>query len=641
MDAASAESKAGLEEQLRNMILSNVTIANPPTNNPTSPRGHHQQNRRNQHNSPAAGRGSAGIGVKPRPNPTFKAPVQNGPPNQAPQGVPGSSAGPQGPRILQRPLNQNSHVNKGTGSSQAQDGQRQGRFRAHPHQNNQIPENPRIQVNYLDHLASQEIPKVEITMNELQEKEDFRVRLETICKKAVEKDYAGDLATLSLVGFGSLASGFATPGSDMDLAIVATWKNPPVTRVEMDPEIPRLLEKAVLESKLGARLLTRTRVPILKICQHPTDELYNALFEEREKWDQLPEEEKYPSPEPMPPSNPLTELDANFKAPERKDQGSQASKNASVDISALSKTQANDLKSPRSNKEGSAAQDANNETTGKQEGKKHPHEKPWAREKVLGPLDFPKSGVGIQCDINFSNPLGLHNTHLLRCYSLCDPRVRPMVLFVKAWAKRRKINSSYSGTLSSYGWVLMVLHYLVNIANPPVCPNLQLAWRPPPNLSLAELERLMQETNVASYAVRFWRNEAEIISAAQSRQLTRNTASIGTLLRGFFHYYASPSQGYVYGPRPPSFYWTHEVLSLRTQYGIRSKQEKGWTGAKTVIMAGKEIRHRYLFAIEDPFELDHNVARTVTHNGIVAIRDEFRRAWRIVSAVGKDMEPEV
>ena len=70
------------------------------------------------------------------------------------------------------------------------------------------------------------------------------------------------------------------------------------------------------------------------------------------------------------------------------------------------------------------------------------------------------------------------------------------------------------------------------------------------------------------------------------------------------------------------------------------KQEKGWTSAKTTIAAGKEVRHRYLFSIEDPFELDHNVARTVTHNGIVAIRDEFRRAWRILSAVGRNMQAE-
>ena len=53
-----------------------------------------------------------------------------------------------------------------------------------------------------------------------------------------------------------------------------------------------------------------------------------------------------------------------------------------------------------------------------------------------------------------------------------------------------------------------------------------------------------------------------------------------------------------------------------------------------------DVRHRYLFAIEDPLELDHNVARTVNHNGIVAIRDEFRRAWRIIAAIGCSQAPE-
>lgn len=37
--------------------------------------------------------------------------------------------------------------------------------------------------------------------------------------------------------------------------------------------------------------------------------------------------------------------------------------------------------------------------------------------------------------------------------------------------------------------------------------------------------------------------------------------------------------------------------------------------------------------------MTHNVARTVTHNGIVAIRDEFRRSWRIIQAVGRGYAP--
>ncbi|KAK4166026.1 Poly(A) RNA polymerase protein cid1 [Cladorrhinum sp. PSN259] len=301
------------------------------------------------------------------------------------------------------------------------------------------------------------------------------------------------------------------------------------------------------------------------------------------------------------------------------------------------------------------------------------------RDPYRDRLEFPKFGVGVQCDINFSAHLALQNTLLLRCYSHSDPRVRPLVLFVKHWAKVRQINSPYRGTLSSYGYVLMMLHYLVNVAQPFVCPNLQeLALPPNPNLTPAQTE---ETTTCKGRNVQFWRDEAEIQRLAQENALNQNRDSIGYLLRGFFEYYAnsntlsqSPCRG---------FDWGRDVISLRTHGGLLSKQEKGWTGAKTVIevkqadippgSAGlptpgaasttttdqpspdgqpnspgvatatptggqaqqaarefKEVRYRYLFAIEDPFELDHNVARTVTHNGIVAIRDEFRRAWKII-----------
>ncbi|KOS20660.1 Poly(A) RNA polymerase protein cid1 [Escovopsis weberi] len=290
------------------------------------------------------------------------------------------------------------------------------------------------------------------------------------------------------------------------------------------------------------------------------------------------------------------------------------------------------------------------------------------------PLEFPKTGLGAQCDINFSAHLALQNTALLRCYALTDPRVKPMILFVKHWAKARGINSGYRGTLSSYGYVLMVLHYLVHIAQPFVCPNLQRlpssTW---PGMPPAEAEAM---TTCKGYDVQFWRNEQEILQLAMVNQLNQSMASLGDLLRGFFEYFAQSGAMSTVPKR--GFDWGRDVLSLRSHGGLLSKQEKGWTGAKTVYAgdggpaadAGqpgdpsqassraqpgatgendqqsrteqsgaknqhiKEIRLRYLFAIEDPFELDHNVARTVTHNGIVSIRDEFRRAWRIIQASG-------
>ncbi|KAH7380775.1 hypothetical protein BKA66DRAFT_512774 [Pyrenochaeta sp. MPI-SDFR-AT-0127] len=493
-------------------------------------------------------------------------------------------------------------------------------------------ENPIAQVEYLDNLAAQEIPKVEMSLAELEEKETFRRQLESILQHAFAEGHTGDMTDISLVGFGSLASGFGIPGSDMDLAVVPVWKdNSKAEKVGIDRDLPRVLERAVLDAKMGGRLLTRTRVPILKICQNPTETLYSALLDERKKWDELPEEEKYPGdlpPEPSPQPKPSVETDV-----ERSTEATHHADSPSFgqDFPELGNKAAAKAKPKPRTRDDSIKVDS---PTGQ-----HPRsEKAWMREKVIGPLDFPKTGVGIQCDVNFENTLGIHNTHMLRCYSLTDPRVRPMVLFVKSWAKTRKINSAYSGTLNSYGWVLMVLHYLVNIAQPPVCPNLQHSIPQPTDLTA--LEQFFKETTISGYSVRFWRNEEEIIQAAQSGRLSQNRQTVGALLRGFFQYYASISPGNNYGPRPPQFYWTSEVLSLRTPGGIQTKQSKGWVSATTKITAEKKVTNRYLFAIEDPFELDHNVARTVTHRGIVAIRDEFRRAWRILRAIGQGLQPE-
>jgi terminal uridylyltransferase len=313
------------------------------------------------------------------------------------------------------------------------------------------------------------------------------------------------------------------------------------------------------------------------------------------------------------------------------------------------------------------------------------------RDPYRDRLEFPQSGVGVQCDINFSAELALQNSLLLRCYSATDPRVRPMVLFVKHWAKARDINTPYRGTLSSYGYVLMVLHYLVNIAQPFVCPNLQVLAPPDPDLPADALEGV---TICKGRNVRFWRDEQEIRRLHGEGVLNHNTEGIGALLRGFFEYYAQNNMMSTIQKR--GFDWGRDVVSLRTPGGLLTKQEKDWVSARTTkelqtraphtptdadllknlnspagsgsltpvtpahpasqrLSPGcppntadqgakpaevKEVRHRYLFAIEDPFELDHNVARTVTHNGIVSIRDEFRRAWRIIKAAGKTLVQE-
>ncbi|KAK0304712.1 hypothetical protein LTR01_007211 [Friedmanniomyces endolithicus] len=539
------------------------------------------------------------------------------------------------------------------------------------------------QAQYLEHVASVEIAKLSMSPGERLEKEAFRSRLEQVVQEVCATD-PDRLPKVALESFGSFKSGFANKGSDMDLVIVLPDGSPcPADFGLMEDDLPRALEKRLLELGYGARLLTRTRVPIIKICEIPPASFLDKLREERSKWDLLDHEQKYPhlhpelgedekdvgevaeTTEAKPDANVVipsivtkergtSKTNANGAAkqgqqpqyiegdaPITTDTGTKAKPDAGAVASPITtekhstpQTNVNhtgeEIQQPNSTKDGAldsngaAIPSVQSAISGPiQQARPKRDNRPFTRERKAGPLDFPNEGVGIASDINFFNPLGLHNTQLLRCYSLCDPRVQDMVLFVKSWAKRRKINSSYSGTLSSYGYVLMVLHYLVNIVRPPVLPNLQSPWRPNGQSTATGARRVECD----GWVVDFWREEDEILRAAKAGQMSSNREPLGSLLEGFFRYYSSMGGG-------PTFHWMQNVLSLRSPGGILSKDQKGWVKAVTQEGLGKKVQHRYLFCIEDPFELDHNVARTVTHYGIVAIRDEFRRARRILTAIG-------
>ncbi|GAB7353373.1 hypothetical protein MBLNU459_g3853t2 [Dothideomycetes sp. NU459] len=481
------------------------------------------------------------------------------------------------------------------------------------------------QWQYLARVASEQIPRVEMTADELRLKETFRIALEKICQNLSSPDSASPLPAIELHGFGSLSSGFASAGSDMDLAIVTDSSESSEHQFSMHKNsLPRVLEAELLSLGIGARLLTRTRVPIIKVCESPGPELLDALRREREKWDALPDDEKDGADKaPADESSPKIDGGAPTETSETRFNGTPSKSGQHAPVGNPQPADKKTHEQPILNSPTTAAMPlAQSHPVLQPHTNRQRAQKAWTRERIGGPLDFPKEGVGIQCDINFFNPLGIHNTKMLRCYSKCDSRVRPMILFVKAWAKCRKINSSYSGTLSSYGFVLMVLHYLVNIASPPVLPNLQLEAH----------KAGFPGVEVDGWEVKFFADEDEIVRKAMHGGLTQNHQPVGALLLGFFQYYAQPAGGH-------GFIWMQDVLSLRTPGGVLKKEEKGWTGARVEKGDNKEVRHRYLFAIEDPFELTHNVARTVTHPGICAIRDEFRRAWRILGAVGRNQNP--
>ncbi|KAB2575957.1 Terminal uridylyltransferase cid1 [Lasiodiplodia theobromae] len=512
----------------------------------------------------------------------------------------------------------------------------------------QLQEKLQAQCRYLGNLAAIEIPKVAMTEAELKEKDDFILRLQQICQSEIGA--FPEVPSIQFKCFGSVGTGFATKGSDIDLAVV--------TENGDDTELaqkfgPRALEKIFLDHGFGARLLTNTRVPIIKFCEKPSAELHANLIAERKKWDDLPEEEKKAlleggrkSPDDEKAAEDPEGADAAVgeESPTLKDDNalhpdkktpSRRKKSGSPTAASSAKDDSNDTthkEVPTAGGEKAASQPdpngqeqvAGDESAAGQKRDRRP-EKPWLREKPMGPLDFPKDGVGIQCDLNFAGHLGIYNTRLLHCYAISDQRIRDMVIFVKAWAKTRKINSSYNGTLSSYGYALMVLHYLIRIPEEPVTPDLQ---------QLTNFTAIGQSPEVVDvicngHVVKFLADKEYILEKAHKGQWTCNKDSLGSLLRGFFRYYGCPGVP----DRVGGFHWTRDVITFgqrKPQERMVTKEELGWTKARVEKASKKEVRHRYLVCIQDPFELDHNVGRTVNHQGICAIREEFRRAWRIL-----------
>jgi DNA polymerase sigma len=110
-------------------------------------------------------------------------------------------------------------------------------------------------------------------------------------------------------------------------------------------------------------------------------------------------------------------------------------------------------------------------------------------------------------------------------YAELDPRVKLLAFAVKNWAKNRRVNTTFEGTLSSYAYVLMVIHFLQG-RRPPVVPVLQ---------EMSPLRgRNKKKVMVAGYDTYFYQN-------LEDKRLlefgAQNTESVGTLLFEFFIFY--------------------------------------------------------------------------------------------------------
>lgn len=172
----------------------------------------------------------------------------------------------------------------------------------------------------------------------------------------------------------------------------------------------------------------------------------------------------------------------------------------------------------------------------------------------------------IECDISLYNILALSNTSMLRTYTLIDERVAKLGTIVKHFAKVCDIGDASRGSLSSYAYTLMTLHYLQQIGVIPVLQELYVGEKP---------KILVDKWNTwffgdLSRLDHVWPHRGE------------NKASIAELFIGFLRYYAEEFQFQQY------------VVCCRRLKKL-SRLEKMWTGKK--------------ISIEDPFLLKHNLGQ--------------------------------
>jgi DNA polymerase sigma len=160
---------------------------------------------------------------------------------------------------------------------------------------------------------------------------------------------------------------------------------------------------------------------------------------------------------------------------------------------------------------------------------------------------------GFEVDICLNNRIAACNTALLRTYLRMDDRIRDVVFLVKAWTKARCISDSAGGSLSSYGWVILVIHFFQQIG---LLPNLQGEEA----IALLNAPRTVCDNIDVTFLEDCVLGKEKLPRKQVSCAGSLPTASVAKLFREFLAYYAT------------SFDWIRSVASIHSpNFAVRSK----------------------------------------------------------------------
>ena len=223
-------------------------------------------------------------------------------------------------------------------------------------------------------------------------------------------------------------------------------------------------------------------------------------------------------------------------------------------------------------------------------------------------VKFKHAPTGLEGDISICNILPLRNTKLLSTYAYFDPVVQSLGFLLKKMVKEAEICDASKGALSSYAYLLLLIHFLQKVQ---IIPNLQEGSQKPEN----------QANHMTAGWNTYFVNEdeypeklkvlKEIYAEKIPKQADRNNLT-GMLFIFMLRYYAY------------EFDWGRSVVNLRLTQELEMTtaphtgltcSEKRWT-AKTL-------------CIEDPFDLNHNLGVGISNKMGVYIVKIFIQAYHL------------
>merc|ERR1712131_52315 len=207
--------------------------------------------------------------------------------------------------------------------------------------------------------------------------------------------------------------------------------------------------------------------------------------------------------------------------------------------------------------------------------------------------------VEYEGDISYYNILAQRNTKLLHFYSNLDERCKILGYVLKAMAKECSIADASRGSISSYGYILLLIHYLQRVK---VLPCLQ---------------ELSEDDEKPSFTVEkfetWFQDDPKVISKLFDKSETADSKSgfsLAELWVGMFKYYTE------------DFKFDKDLIQIR-QFKPMTTFEKEWTSK--------------CISIEDPFELSHNLGSGISRKMAVFIIKIFLRGRNLFGTFNTEM----